>query len=361
MKVTFPYMGTSQVVFKALMDELGHKAVVKPPGKRTLTLGTKYAPEFACIPFKILLGTYIEALEEGTEMIITSGGHGPCRAGHYGQLHEKLLRDLGYDFEMVVFESLADGFSDFITNIRRVAGPDISWWQILKLIRKGWNRLKALDAVERISHKVRPRELNQGATTEAFAEAKELIRTAETVAEIREAKEEGIRLLQNIKQNEDYEPLQIGLVGEIYVVLEPSANLEIEETLGEMGVEVDSSIYLTDWTTEHTFFMPDEETVEEAAEPYLNQLVGGHGQESIGNTVLYAKDGFDGVIQLAPFTCIPEIVAKSILPQVSKDYNIPFLTLFLDEKTGKAGTVTRLEAFVDLLARKRDRNRRELP
>ncbi|MBM7622869.1 CoA protein activase [Sporohalobacter salinus] len=360
MKVSFPYMGTSQIAFRALLEDLGHEVVVSSPGKRTLTLGTKHAPEFACIPFKILLGTYIEALEEGSDMIITSGGHGPCRAGHYGQLHEEILRDLGYDFEMVVFESLTDDFRDFFTNIRKVTGDEISWWQILRLLRKGWARLKALDAVEKLSHKVRPRELKQGATTEAFYKAQKMIGEAETTAEVKEAKKAGIKLLQHVEQDEDYVPLKIGLVGEIYVVLEPSANLEIEKTLGEMGVEVDRSIYLTEWTTDHTFFMPNEETVEEAARPYLNQLVGGHGQESIGNTVLYAQDGFDGVIQLAPFTCIPEIVAKSILPQVSKDYNIPFLTLFLDEKTGKAGTITRLEAFVDLLARRRDIERGEL-
>ncbi|MEW5898674.1 MAG: CoA protein activase, partial [Bacillota bacterium] len=33
--------------------------------------------------------------------------------------------------------------------------------------------------------------------------------------------------------------------------------------------------------------------------------------------------------------------------------NIPFLTFFLDEQTGKAGMTTRLEAFVDLLRRRK--------
>lgn len=82
--------------------------------------------------------------------------------------------------------------------------------------------------------------------------------------------------------------------------------------------------------------------------------IGGHGVNSIGETVLYAQHGFDGVVQLAPFACIPEIVAKGILPSVSRDYGIPVLTLFIDEQTGKAGVQTRLEAFVDLLERRRE-------
>lgn len=41
MKITFPYMGTSHITFKMLINGLGHEAVVPPrPSKRTLTLGT---------------------------------------------------------------------------------------------------------------------------------------------------------------------------------------------------------------------------------------------------------------------------------------------------------------------------------
>lgn len=82
-------------------------------------------------------------------------------------------------------------------------------------------------------------------------------------------------------------------------------------------------------------------------------MCGGHGRESVGNAILFAKRGFDGVIQLSPFTCIPEIVAKSILPKVCAKYDIGFLPVTLDEQTGKEGLRTRIEAFVDLLAAKR--------
>jgi predicted nucleotide-binding protein (sugar kinase/HSP70/actin superfamily) len=57
---------------------------------------------------------------------------------------------------------------------------------------------------------------------------------------------------------------------------------------------------------------------------------------------------------VAPFTCIPEIVAKSILPRVSQDFRIPVLSLTIDEQTGRAGVETRLEAFIDLLRERRE-------
>ena len=74
----------------------------------------------------------------------------------------------------------------------------------------------------------------------------------------------------------------------------------------------------------------------------------------MGSAIYYANEGFDGVIQLLPLNCMPEIVAKSILSNVSRDFDFPIMTLVLDEMTGEAGFITRLEAFVDLLERRKE-------
>ncbi|MDI7252812.1 MAG: CoA protein activase, partial [Actinomycetota bacterium] len=88
--------------------------------------------------------------------------------------------------------------------------------------------------------------------------------------------------------------------------------------------------------------------IEEAALPYLTHFVGGEGLRSVGATALYHRHGYDGVVHVMPFTCMPETIAKSLLPRVSRDLGIPVLSLVIDEMTGKAGVATRLEAFVDL-------------
>ena len=120
-----------------------------------------------------------------------------------------------------------------------------------------------------------------------------------------------------------------------------------------MGVFTQRVTHLSEWWKENMVRKKHELKVIKAADPYLRELIGGHGILSVGETVLFAKHGYDGVIQLAPFSCIPEIVAKGILPRVSRDLGIPVLTVFLDEQTGKAGLQTRLEAFVDLLQQQR--------
>lgn len=354
-KVTFPRMGESWRTFKMLLEDLGNEVVVPPrPSKRTLDLGVRYSPEFACFPLKILMGTYLETIEMGADTIVTTGGVGPCRAGEYAMLHHKILKDLGHEIRMIVFEPPRLYPFNFIKNVWALNKSRVSIKGIIAHIKRAWRKLQALDNAEKLSHVVRPRELSRGTTTRIYEKVLDWIDRATTTEQIIEAETAALEALRSIPQDPVREVLKVGIVGEIYVLLEPASNLEMEETLGNLGVEVERSMFLTGWTRDNTWNETTEGmTVKEAAAPYLPELVGGHGRDSIGNTILCAKRGFDGMIQLAPFTCIPEIVARTILPRVSKDFGIPVLTFFLDEQTGKAGMTTRLEAFTDLMRRKK--------
>lgn len=356
--ISFAHMGTVPHAVALLFEELGHRVVFPPrPSDKTFSLGTKHAPEFFCLPFKVTLGTFIEILEAGADLIVTTGGVGPCRAGHYAQLQTKVLRDLGYRFEMVVLEPPRLGILNFLGKIKRLNEAGLSWPGVYRAVRRAWSRMGALDELEKLSHRVRPREKHRGITSKVLEKAQEWIRHARSEEEIATARERGLLALNRIPQREDLVPLRVGIVGEIYLLIEPSSNLQIEEILGELGVEVHRSIFMTGWTQENAVQnkrgLSHGERIKQAAAPYLSEMIGGHGQDSVGYTVLYAQEGYDGVIQVAPFTCIPEIVARSILPRVSRDLNIPVLTFFLDEHTAPAGMRTRLEAFVDLLNRRR--------
>lgn len=357
MKISFPIMGNSYIAFKQLLEEMGHEPIVPPmPSARTMTLGTAYSPEFSCIPFKILMGTYLEAIEKGAEAIVSSGGHGPCRAGYYGILHQKIINELGYKTKVIIFDSIKMGYRDFIGKLNYLLQTGkTSWWQFFKIYRAIWDKLLALDEIEILSHQTRPYELEKGITTKTYNHCLEIMDSAKTRPQIAEAREACFDLLNKIPQDKKRDTLKIGIVGEIYVQIEPFANLDIQATLGEMGVYSKRGIHLSEWWLETTKQTKNELTAIQAAKPYLDQMIGGHGILSVGETILHSKHGYDGVIQLAPFSCIPEIVAKGILTQVSRDYGIPVLTIFLDEQTGKAGLQTRLEAFVDLLYQRRQK------
>ncbi|HHT28136.1 MAG TPA: CoA protein activase [Firmicutes bacterium] len=357
--VTFPHLGVYTPAFTWLLTQLGNTVITpQPPGKQTLTLGAVHGPEFACIPLKMCLGTFIEGLDQGADTIVTSGGVGPCRAGLYGTVQREILRSLGYKFDMIVLEPFRRHPVSLLRSVHKLNAAGLSPLRLLQTARQCWAMIKACDVLEHALLKLRPREVEVGSAERVFQRGLKKIFAAHNTAEIDQTTQAVLAEMQRVPIDPNRDPVRVGIVGEIYVLLEPEANLHIERILGEYGAEVHRAIFLTGWTEENVIREGDNETARQAAAPYLDEMIGGHGQDTVGHTVLYAKEGVDGVIQLAPFTCIPEIVARAVLPSVSNDHDIPVISFFLDEQTGEAGYRTRLEAFVDLLTRRRDKRRK---
>lgn len=350
-RITFPRMGLMDVSVNSFMYEIGAEPVPPPPiTKRTLDLGVKNSPEFACLPLKITLGNYLETMEKGVDCIAMAGGVGPCRFGYYAEVQREILRDLGQDVKMITIEpniwSIYSGFN-------YIAGGRIPLLKLYRILSFVMAKMKAVDELEKICHYVRPRTTRY---TELNARFKRLLgdlEKASSMACLMRIKEEGEDLLYDLLDPTRDEVLHVGIVGEIYLLLEPSVNLFVEERLGKLGVQVHRELFLSHWVEDHILGRVDRRPYIKAGAPYLNAMIGGHGQESIGRTVLYAREGMDGVVQIAPFTCMPEIVAESIFPTLSRRENIPVLSLFFDEHSGEAGIQTRLEAFVDLIQKKR--------
>lgn len=358
MKVTFPHMGNIYLPLQKMLEIAGAEVVLPPPNsKRTLTLGTKYAPESACLPFKMLLGNFVEALELGADTIIMASGPGRCRFGFYGEMQQRILSDLGFQFRMLQINTADRALQNLIGVLRSVV-PGLSWLKAVQSVRMGLEMLGAADTLEKQLYKIRPREQTKGEGARAFQLSMERLQKAQSIAEAKTAREYGLQMLRAVPVHDKGPVLKMGVLGEIYVVSESYVTADIEKLLGEMGVEITKFLYPSDWALFYLFLkalkiFPEHGTATAAAKPYLNYAVGGEGQKTVGQAVLCAQNGFDGVIQLYPFTCMPEIIAQYMLPRVQEDYNIPVLVLGIDEHTGVAGIQTRLEAFVDLVRRKR--------
>lgn len=350
MRLTFPHMGNLYIALEGIFNYLDLPVIIPPPiNKETINVGTKYTPESACLPFKIMFGNFVQAIEQGADTIIMLGGSGPCRFGYFATLADVILKQKGYSYEMVILEG--ENLIKEINKLRVKNG--VSYFKLIEAIWSGWTKLKAIDEIEKLTLFVRPREAKPGATSHLFNEAIPLIRQSRNVKEINSIKIKCLAQIDKLKTSKKV--LRIGLVGDIYMMLEPAANYRLERLLGALGVEVHRSIFVSDWL-KHTLvphkISQHKRRLLDAGKPYLNNFVGGHGLDTVANTVLYAGSGFDGVIQIMPMTCMPEIVAQSILPKVQKELDIPILKLVLDEHSGEAGMITRIEAFVDLLNKK---------
>ncbi|MEG6585765.1 acyl-CoA dehydratase activase-related protein [Dendrosporobacter sp. 1207_IL3150] len=359
MIITFPHMGDMGIVLKSLFSNLGREVIMPPPiSKKTFELGAKYSPETVCLPFKLTLGNFIEALEQGADTLATCGGVGPCRLGYYAEVQRGILQSLGYKFDMIVIEP---DITDIFANLRRVTYKR-SLWEVYLAFRLAIEKMNALDNIERKVSVIRPLEVNSGQSAAIRKETISAIDSVEKIADLHAVYFKAERELDNIKTRSDMDPLRIGVVGEIYVMLEPFINQNLDLRLGSMGVEIHKTMYLSDYVNGHLFrkseYLEKFKYLAGLAQPYLGHYVGGHAIKSIAHTVDMGQENYDGIIHMFPFTCMPEVVAKNILPKVSNEKNIPVLSIAFDEQSGDAGTATRLEAFIDLLKYRRHKKAR---
>ena len=235
----------------------------------------------------------------------------------------------------------------------------INPWRYYKGFSLGFNKFFAIDTAERLLFYTRPRELHKGDAEKCYEKWLKITDETNSVWKAKKLKKQIINDFKKIPIDKNKKVPIIYLIGEFFVLLDPYTNQNIEKELGEMGVEVQRQIMFGDWL-EHvlkpSIFYHKESHRERSvryAEKYMKRAIGGECIETVGDTVYAARNGVDGIIHISPFSCMPEIVAQNILPKVSKEEDIPVMSLVLDEQTGKAGYITRIEAFIDLVKRKK--------
>lgn len=350
-------MGNISIPVKAMLKAMGANVLLPPSNnKQAMTLGARHSIETMCLPYKMNLGNYIQALEMGATVLLMFQAPGTCRLGHYTKMAEARLKELGYDFEMVVFDFYKGQFFEIAKKFSK-ASNKTNIPGILNGIMLCIAKFRALDEIERKLFYYRPREKQRGEAEAIYKKARTAIDRANTPTAINQVLNNTFQKFENIEIKPKRDIIKISITGEFFILLDPFSNLEIERELGHLGVEVQREIMLSDWINVKlmpALFNKKETHADRAmrtAGDYMSRRVGGDCQESIGDTVHASKTRIDGVIHLGPFNCNPETVSQSILPHVSKNENIPVISLMVDEMTGRAGFVTRLEAFVDLVRR----------
>lgn len=360
MKISFPHMGTLSIALAAAIRRLGGEVVVAPyNSKKTLSLGTRHSPEAVCLPYKLVLGNYIEAVENGAEALLMIDSPGICRLGQYSRSCRAALTDMGYGHVKFINFNLYKGK---VFELAKKFGEATENNNLLDLVAAVNLALVKVDVLDQLDHALayyRAREITHGSADSLYKKGLRKIDKAMTPKDTKAALEYGLEELKTTPIDPEREILHVDVTGEIFVVLDPFSNMDVEKELGKLGVHAHRRLNLSDWTK--TSLIPswfrNQETHEQIAtryaKNYLSRDIGGDTIESVGDTVRAGKHKSDGVVHLLPFTCMPEIVSQNILPNVRNGEDIPYLSIVLDEQMGKAGFITRLEAFVDLLKRRK--------
>lgn len=343
---------------------------VSPPRmtKRTVELGAKYSPDFVCAPFKSMMGNYIEALERGANVLIQTGG--TCRLGYYGELHEQLLRDMGYDFELFNLTLFRyQTIPDLLKAMKHYA-PDAPLTQIAAALPATYQMIRALDKVDDYYRQNMGFEKKKGTFDKIRRRFLRLLGRAKNLREVNYIYKKTMDAFHAVPLNKPERPLRVGVVGEYFTIIDTYANHEIEKKLAAMGTEVHRWMNLSN----SVLICPEEHTIkklqhyvnydlnrfpssiwvdiQKKQSSYVEYDTGSSSVSTITLAEYYAKKGFDGLIHIKSFGCTPEMDCVPILHNISADYKIPILYMNYDTQTSDTGIETRLEAFYDMIAMK---------
>jgi len=154
---------------------------------------------------------------------------------------------------------------------------------------------------------------------------------------------EAIGLPEQPARGPELKPLTVAVVGHPYNLYDDYATHRLVHRLERLNVRVrsPSSVHATDrwWNVRRL-----------AQVPYWT-----FEDEVVGAAGSYLQRGVDGIITVSAFGCAPDSVMLAVVAEAAREANVPHLSLILDEHSGEAGLVTRLEAYVDMLTRKRER------
>lgn len=136
----------------------------------------------------------------------------------------------------------------------------------------------------------------------------------------------------------------VGLIGHPYIIYDRQISMDVIGKLAKLGVEV------------ITPEMVDSSQVTAAAQNLHKEIFWSSGQHMAGVALALMQSAHpvDGLIFITSFSCGPDALIGELISQYAQSFNIPCMLLTVDEHTAEAGFVTRLEAFTDMLIRRRE-------
>ncbi|MDO5540920.1 MAG: hypothetical protein Q4F83_12780 [Eubacteriales bacterium] len=342
--VAFPRFSHYNLCIKYFVEQaLDAEYIMQPPmTNRTMEIGSHYSPDSVCTPFKTSLGSMVDALEAGADTLVMTLGF--CRLGYYGELQEKILRELGYEFDFVNLSEYSTGNpKDYLKALRKIA-PKASMAKMTRVGVETLKMLSCLDEIEAEYYKNCGFELHHGDFKQVWNQFLAEMETAENLHEIEAAFKTVKKEFSAIPVNKPEHPLRVGVIGEYYTAVDAFSNLNLEQKLADMGVEVHRWMNVTN---RNLHYHGKNLSVE--IKDYCKYEMGPTSTANIWCAKYYASHGFDGIIHAKSAGCTPEIDIMPVLQNISSDYKIPTLYLSYDSQTSDTGLDTRLEAFYDMI------------
>lgn len=314
MKIGFPralYYFDYFPFWAGFFHSLGIEVVISPPtNRRILEQGLKRASDETCLPFKLLVG-HIQALQDVDGIFLP-------RMVSVEEDTYSCPKFLG------IPESILSAVPPGIPVLSVVLNWRKNQRQILKDLQVfGLQLGKSKEEIRKAFNRGQEQQQRYQASKGSRWNFKE------SATEI-----EG-------ENSQHSKHLKISLVGHSYLTLEPYANLNLLKRLREKA-----EVRLT----EHV----EQAEVNTHLAGLRKKLFWSHAKQIYGSGNKFVLDPqIDGVIYLSCFGCGTDSMVQEMLACIARQYHKPYMVITLDEHSGEAGLVTRLEAFLNMVERRK--------
>lgn len=356
--------GKNYIAVRGLLRVLGHE-LESPPSMndRAIELGIQESPSFLCYSGMADIGQLLEQLEAGRRNFIYMSSYGPeaCRCGGTGQY---LVELAGSRYQGLRSVRLGGNSAKESRAAMQAAFSETTDRLHDRAFFTYFVKMGILNSIERDG--IRARSLGADVSRLEGIERKSveiLDRIQFVPALFAVGALHSIRLAA-MKKTRKVPVLKIGLVGGEHILSELDAIMARIKKTSERGI-------LLDWRSGffHINRMADREHpeggtmdrmyLETQCRDYLHPAPGGTEILTCARAVEFAKEGYDGIMHIYSFGCLPQTAVLPAVRKIGKDYGIPILSISLGDRFDMQSLETRIDAFLDILYAKKRQERTE--
>ena len=382
--IYIPYMCDHGRMIAAAMRANGVSAESLPmANKESVDIGRKFTSGKECYPAILTTGDIVKKamspdFDPEASAFFMATASGPCRFGQYNKFHRLVLDEIG--FPNVPIHTL-DQEENYGEDTKKLG---------TRFLKLSWKGIMYIDLLQKMQRETRPYEIHKGETDAIY---EDFVKKAEDALEkhldLVEFAGKAADAFLKVKVDRSKPRPLIGVIGETYVRCNEFANNFLVKSIEKLGGEAfvppfsEWINYIAHCRREACRFEKDykgyfgeiisdivqrydayrltrvfkgkvrrflkDASIKELirkGKPYIDDSYRGDPVLSMGKAVEYVEEGFDGIINVIPFHCMPGTVVNGVLERFIKDReNIPCLKLSFDgqEQTNEE---TRLEAFM---------------
>lgn len=327
--------------------KLGIELVTSPlTNREIMEIGLKKAPDETCLPVKVLVGHLIALKDVDVDGIflprLVSMEEGTYLCPKILGLPESVLYAVPTESKVYSVDvnwregkrKVLNSLLDFGSKIQRSKSQiregfaEAQRWQraYQRMRNNHWNFEESMECFEALAEPMKLNDLGfskEGSMSQKPSDFEDgLIKTEE----------------EN-RSREEKRP-KIALIGHSYLTYESYASLNLLQRLREKAEVL---------VVENVESRP----IEEKQKQLEKKIFWSHAKKIYGAGSFYVEDPeVDGLIYLSCFGCGTDSMTNDMLSRRARKVQKPYLVLTLDEHSGEAGLVTRIEAFLDMLERR---------